>query len=131
MYKNATKYNEFMAKIATNDFQNETEFNAIVDEVFYTKPEDFFLGFNMAPTYNEVGQNISRMPIAGPYVKMVLVDYLYNGFCAVISYEAMTNLMIEQNEVESDQKDFSFYTSIFLNVSVYFSSTYFKYFRKL
>ena len=106
-----------MAKIAINDFQNETEFNAIVDEVFYTKAEDFFLGFNMAPTYNEVGQNISRMPIADPYVKMVLVDYLYNGFCAVISYEAMTNLMIEQNEVESDQKDFSFYTSIFLNVS--------------
>ena len=113
MYKNAAKYNEFMAKIAINNFQNETEFNDIVDEVFYTKPEDFFLGFNMAPTYNEVGQNISRMPIADPYVKMVLVDYLYNGFCAVISYEAMTNLMIEQNEVESDQKDFSFYTSIF------------------
>ena len=117
MYKNAVRYNEFMAKIAINNFQNETEFNAIVDEVFYTKPEDFFLGFNMATTYNEVGQNISRMPIADPYVKMVLVDYLYNGFCAVISYEAMTNLMIEQNEVESDQKDFSFYTSIFLNVS--------------
>ena len=120
IYKNATKYNEFMTRISLNDFQNETEFNGIVDEVFYTKPKDFFLGFNMAPTYSAVGQNISRMPIADPYVKIIHIDYLYNGFCAVLSYEAMTNLMIEQNEVESDQKDFSFYTSIFLNVSLYY-----------
>ena len=107
-----------MTKIALNAFQSETEFNVIVDKVFYTKPEDFFLGFNMAATSVEVGQNMSRMPIADPYVKIVLIDYLYNGFCALISYEAMTNLLIEQNEVRSDQKDFSFYTYIFLNVSI-------------
>ena len=47
IYKNAAKYNEFLQKNALNNFESESEFNAYVDEVFYTKPEEFFLGFNI------------------------------------------------------------------------------------
>ena len=106
-----------MEKNALNNFESESEFNAYVDEVFYTKPEDFFLGFNMASTYEDVVKNVSRIPVSDPYVQIVLIDYIYNGFCALLSYEAMMNDFKEHKEIKDENADFSFYNAIFLNVS--------------
>ena len=68
-YKNPAKYQEFLQRNLQNDFDNETEFNALVDEVFYNKPEDFFHGFNIAPTYEDVVNNSVKIPLADPYVR--------------------------------------------------------------
>ena len=68
-YKNPAKYQEFLQRNLRNDFDNKTEFNALVDEVFYNKPEDFFHGFNIAPTYEDVVNNSVQIPVADPYVR--------------------------------------------------------------
>ena len=117
IYKNAAKYDEFLKRNYLNNFKSESEFNAYVDEVFYTKPEDFFLGFNMASTYQDVVKNVSRIPVSDPYVQIVLIDYIYNGFCALISYEAIMKYLIEHDEIKNGQQDFSFFNVIILNVS--------------
>ena len=117
IYKNAAKYDEFLKRNYLNNFKSESEFNAYVDEVFYTKPEDFFLGFNMASTYQDVVKNVSRIPVSDPYVQIVLIDYIYTGFCAIISYEAIMKYLIEHDEIKHGQQDFSFFNVIILNVS--------------
>ena len=118
IYKNAAKYQEFLQKNALNNFESESEFNAYVDEVFYTKPEDFFLGFNIASTYEDVVKNVSRIPVSDPYVQIVLIDYIYNGFCALISYEAMIKYFLENEGIKDEKQDyFSFFNVIILNVS--------------
>ena len=116
-YKNPAKYQEFLQRNLRNDFDNETEFNALVDEVFYNKPEDFFHGFNIAPTYDGLLDNSVQIPVADPYVRIVLLDYLYNGFCAIVSYEALNKFVVDKGEVDANEQDFSFYNVFFLNVS--------------
>ena len=66
--------------------------------------------------------NTVRIPVADPYVRIVLVDYLYNGFCAMISYEALNQFMVEQGEVSANEQDFSFSNVFFLNVSFFKNS---------
>ena len=117
-YKNSAKYQEFLQRNLQNDFETETEFNALVDEAFYNKPEDFFHGFNIAPTYDDVVNNSVRIPLADPYVRIVLLDYLYNGFCAIVSYEALNQFIVDQGEVDANEQDFNFYNVFFLNVMV-------------
>ena len=89
----------------------------MVDEVFYNKPEDFFHGFNIAPTYDDLLDNSVQIPVADPYVRIVLLDYLYNGFCAIVSYEALNKFVVDKGEVDANEQDFSFYNVFFLNVS--------------
>ena len=51
-YRNFDKYREFLNKSAEKDFESESEYNKLVDEAFFNKPEDFFLGFNIAQHYD-------------------------------------------------------------------------------
>ena len=71
----------------------------------------------MASTYQDVVKNVSRIPVSDPYVQIVLIDYIYNGFCALISYEAIMKYLIEHDEIKNGQQDFSFFNVIILNVS--------------
>ena len=88
-----------------------------MDEIFYNQPKDFILAMNIAPSYEEVIKNFTRIPIGPPYVRMVFSDYIYNGFCAVVSYRALNDFLIEKGEVNPTDMDFSFYHVIYLNVS--------------
>ena len=74
-------------------------------------------GFNIAPTYEEVVNNTVRIPVTDPYVRIVLVDYLYNGFCAIVSYEALNKFVVDKGEVDANEQDFNFYNVFILNVS--------------
>ena len=115
--RNASKYQEFLTKSFQNSHKNEEEFNALVDEAFFNQPEDFLIGLNVAPSYAEVVQNLSRIPINPPYVRMVASDYLYSGYCAVISYDAIHDFLLEKGEVDVHEEDYTSFTAIFLNVS--------------
>lgn len=64
---------------------------------------------------NEMG----RMPVAEPYIKIVLVDFVYNGFCAMLSFKAMNQFLIDQGEANASENDFSYSLFIVLNVSCF------------
>ena len=105
-------------------YTNEEDFNAQVDEIFFNQPKDFILAMNIAPSYEEVIKNFTRIPISPPYVRMVFSDYIYNGFCAVVSYNALNNFLIEKGEVNRTDMDFSFYHVVYLNVSNFTKSIF-------
>ena len=117
IHKNESKYQEFLKKSQNGSFKNEEDFNAQVDDIFFNQPKDFILAMNMATTYEEVVKDVTRIPIGPPYVKIVLSDYIFNGYCAVVSYDSLYKYLIEQGEANADEHDFTFYHIIYFNVS--------------
>ena len=122
--KDESKYQDFLKNIQSDIYTNEEDFNAQVDEIFFNQPKDFILAMNIAPSYEEVIKNFTRIPISPPYVRMVFSDYIYNGFCAVVSYSALNNFLIEKGEVKRTDMDFSFYHVVYLNVSNFTKSVF-------
>ena len=117
IHKNESKYQDFLKKSQNGSFKNEEDFNAQVDDIFFNQPKDFILAMNMATTYEEVVKDVTRIPIGPPYVKIVLSDYIFNGYCAVVSYDSLYKYLIEQGEANADEHDFTFYHIIYFNVS--------------
>ena len=68
--------------------------------------------------------DIGRMPVAEPYIKIVLVDFVYNGFCAMLSFKAMNQFLIDQGEANASENDFSYSLFIVLNVSCFVPDTF-------
>ena len=93
------------------------DLNAMEKETFYTDPKDFILALNMAEYYPDMIKNLTRIPVEPPYVKTVLNDYVYNGYVAVVSLEAIRDFLITEKQVNPDDKDFTFELILFLNVS--------------
>ena len=92
------------------------DLNAMENETFYTNPRDFILALNMAEYYPNMIKNLTRIPVQPPFVRTVLNDYVYNGYVAVVSLEAIKNYLIAEKEVNPNDKDFTFELMIFLNV---------------
>ena len=93
------------------------DLNSMENETFYTDPKDFIIALNMAEYYPDMIKNLTRIPIQPPFVRTVLNDYVYNGYVAVVSLEAIKNYLIAEKEVNPNDKDFTFELIIFLNVS--------------
>ena len=55
----------------------------------------------------------------------MLVDFVYMGYCAKISFEHLRAYMIEKGEMKKDDIDASFVSLIFLKVSAKFFSVLF------
>ena len=127
--KDYSKYLEFMTKTENGDFEDENEYEDLVSEIFYKDPKDFILSLNMAKDYTSVMNNITRFSIEPPFVRTVLNDYIYQGFVAVISLEAIKNQLVQDGEMDIDHMGFSFEIVISLNVSLNLS--YFKTFYDL
>ena len=127
--KDYSKYLEFMTKTENGDFEGENEYEDLVSEIFYKDPKDFILSLNMAKDYTSVMNNITRFSIEPPFVRTVLNDYIYQGFVAVISLEAIKNQLVQDGEMDIDHMGFSFEIVISLNVSLNLS--YFKTFYDL
>ena len=121
IHKNHSKYLNFMDKTEKGDFENERDYNDFVSEIFYNDPKDFILSLNMAKDYTSVMSNITRFPIEPPFVRTVLNDYIYQGFVAVISLEAVKNQLVQDGEMDIDHMGFSFEIVISLNVSLYYN----------
>ena len=112
-----------MDKVQSNEFENEQEYDSYAREALYSSPKDFFLALNMAKGYQAAVQNLSRIPIEPPYVRVVLNDYMYNGYIGVISLEAIRQFLIKEGEIQTDMIDFDFDLIVALNVSLFtFSS---------
>ena len=119
IHKNESKYQDFLKNIQNGSFINEGDFNAQVDDIFFNQPEDFILAMNIATTYEEVVKDVTRIPIGPPYVKIVLSDYIFNGYCAVVSYDSLNKFLIKQGEANANENDFTFYHIIYFNVSIF------------
>ena len=117
--KNHTAYQKFMARVQSNKFENEQEYDSYAREALYSDPKDFFLALNMAKDYQTAVGNLSRIPIEPPFVRVVLNDYMYNGYIGVISLEAIRQFLIKEGDIESDMKDFDFDLIVSLNVSLF------------
>ena len=118
--KNHTAYQKFMDRVQSKEFENEQEYDSNAREALYSDPKDFFLALNMAKDYQTAVQNLSRIPIEPPYVRVVLNDYMYNGYIGVISLEAIKQFLIKEGNIESGMKDFDFDLIVSLNVSFLF-----------
>ena len=58
-----------------------------------------------------------KIPVGPPYVKTVLVDYVYNGYCAVVSISTMLRDFVAKREkLDPQNKDFTFHASFWFNV---------------
>ena len=117
--KNHTAYQKFMDRVQSNKFENEQEYDSYAREALYSNPKDFFLALNMAKDYQTAVRNLSRIPIEPPFVRVVLNDYMYNGYIGVISLEAIRQFLIKEGDIEGDMKDFDFDLIVSLNVSLY------------
>ena len=116
MYKNYTKYQDFMKKVHNHGFKTEEDYNANVNEVFYNEGKDFINAVNIAETFEKTIKNMSRIPIEPPYIRVVVNEFHYEGFRAVVSLEAMKKLLVQEKELNEDDKDFSFDLLMVLNV---------------
>ena len=116
VYANVTKYQDFMT-LAETKYHSIEDLNAMENETFYTDPKDFIIALNMAEYYPDMIKNLTRIPVQPPFVRTVLNDYVYNGYVAVVSLEAIKNYLITEKEVSPKDKDFTFELMIFLNVS--------------
>ena len=117
MYKNYAKYQEFIKKVHDQGFKNEEEYNSNVNEVFYNEAKNFISALNIAETFEKSIKNMSRIPIEPPYVRVVLNEFHFEGFRAVVSLKAMKNFLVQEKELTKDDKDFSFDLLMVLNVS--------------
>ena len=117
--KNETKYAQFLGKVNSNGFTTEIEYDTFVNETFFHEPEDHILALNVAPDYEGAVKNVTRIPVAYPYVRMLHYDFVYIGHCAIISFEAIEKYLIEIGEVGPKEKDFTFNALIYINVSTH------------
>ena len=104
-----------MSKIQNNDFNTEEQFEASLNETFFTQPKDFILGLAYANDYPTAIANVTRIPIKPPYVKVVLSDYIYTAFCAIVSFKELSDFLPDKGKYG----DFSYYFILYLNVSTY------------
>ena len=102
-----------MSKIQNNDFVTEEQFEASLNETFFTNPKDYILALTFANDYLSAIANVTRIPIKPPYVKVVLSDYIYSAFCAIVSFKELSEFLPKTEKYG----DFSFYFISYLNVS--------------
>ena len=100
-------------------YKNQSEFETLRKEVFYTKPEDFVKAISIAPTYDLALNRSKILPIKPPYVTSILIDFIYNGYCAKINLEALRSYMISQGDIKEDEIDSAFYALVYMKI-VYF-----------
>ena len=66
-----------------------------------------------------IASTFPGMPIETPYVRMVMADYIYSGFCAVIDYKAVTDYLVRKGDIEPGTGDYTFYHILYLKVRIH------------
>ena len=117
MFKNKNKYHEFLRKSQTNTFQDEKEYNQMLNETFPNKIEDFILKLSIGKDLNGTIKNLNKFPVTAPYVKGIFVDFIYFGYCVIISFKALKKYMMDEEKIDGNQ-DFDFYVILSINVNI-------------
>ena len=61
--------------------------------------------------------SVKDIPVEQPYVQNVQMDFVYFGYCSIVSLENLRIKMIEKGIIEDDI-DSNFYLLLFLKVSL-------------
>ena len=117
MFKNKEKYQEFVFKSKTNTFKDEKEYNQMLDETFPNKMKDFVLKLGIGKDLYGAIENLDKIPVTAPYAKGIFVDFLYVGFCTIVSFEALKKYFVVEEKIDGNQ-DFDFYVILSINVNV-------------
>ena len=119
--RNTEKYFEYLNKGGLNSgnpsFSNESEYQILVEEAFFTNPEDIVYAVGFGTDYNTaITTDIHEVEIAPPYVTPNFLDLSFLGYCATVSFEALKTKMVERGEISEDIIDSKFFIIIGLKV---------------
>ena len=115
--KNEQKYHDFM----NMKYENKEEFENLTNEVFFTKPEEIVYAISIGPTYSIALSRAKLIKIESPYVESMLVDLVYNGYCAKIHLQALKTYMVNQGDISENEIHAKFYALIWIQVILYIS----------
>ena len=108
------KYSQFMQKGFTRSFEDQDDFRNREKEIFTTQSNDLIHALTIGLTYNEGMQHPKEIKVEPPYVTATLIDYIYFGHCATISFEAMKTHLIEKGRINTEVFDSNFIATIWL-----------------
>ena len=115
--KDQVKYAEFIKKGMSKSFANESEYQNLLESVFFTKPEETVFALSIGPDYLTALNRAYEIPVEPPYVEITIVDFYYFGLCATVHFEALRSYMIEKGEIGQEEIDSSFQILIWVKVS--------------
>jgi hypothetical protein len=82
--KDQFKYAEFMQKGMTLNFSNEYEFQTLLEEVYFTKPEEIVFALSIGTDYTTALNRAKEIPIKPPFVEITVVDLVYFAIALIL-----------------------------------------------
>ena len=117
--RNTEKFFEYLNKgLYGQSFSNESEYQRIYEEAFFTKPGDIVHAIGFGTTYNSAMESAKEIRIESPNVISTFLDMQFVGVCASISFEALRTKLIEKGEMDEDAIDNKFFAMIGLKVTL-------------
>ena len=83
-----------------------------------TKPKEIVYAISIGPTYSSALSRAKLIKIEPPYVESILVDLVYNGYCAKIHLQALKTFMISQGDISENDIHAKFYALIWIQVII-------------
>ena len=109
-----------MQKGMTSNFTNESEYQTLLEEAFFTKPEEIVFALSIGTDYTTALNRAKEIPIKPPYVEITTVDLIYFGLCATVHLEILRAYMVEKGEISEDSIDSEFFGLIWVKVKLSF-----------
>ena len=114
--RNTEKYYQFVAKGRNHSFIDESEYKTLLEESYFTKPEDFIYAFGFGNSYDSASNVNNKILPQSPYVTSVFLDIPFFGYCATIHFEELRSKLIEDGEIDQKEIDSTFFAIIGLKV---------------
>ena len=105
-----------MQKAMTLNFTDESEYQTLLEEVYFTTPEEIVFALSIGTDYTTALNRAKEIPIKLPYVEITTVDLVYFGFCATVHLEALRAHMVEKGEISVEAIDSEFFGLIWVKV---------------
>ena len=103
----------------SKSFQDENEFNTLAEATFFANVNELITAFSIGlpEQFLDILNSTNHLPLEKPYIKPTIIDFEFYGYCATISYSALREYLIANNNgLTGDEKDFSFLSFIWLKV---------------
>ena len=92
--KNSEKFMKLMTKSKNRSFANQTEFEKLIKESYFTKPNDFVFAIGLGSSYRASLEKNNTVFPQHPYVTATWIDIQYMGFCTDIYFEELRTWIV-------------------------------------